>query len=96
MTNDSIQRGTREKKESYILEIVQGEGKIKATDLYGAYSRRFGGTAIRTFLNEYLPALEYRHDIVLHVTAEGFFVYHPPVFEKEQSAAQIAKGKISR
>ena len=92
MTNDSVQRGTREKKEAYILEIVTHEGKIRTTDLYGSYSRRFGGTAIRTFLNEYLPALEYRHEIILHVTSDGYFVYTPQTFEKEQ----VAKGDTPR
>jgi hypothetical protein len=92
VTTDGVQRGTRAKKEAFILSIVQVEGKIKVTDLYGGFSKRYPGSAIRTFLNEYLPALEYRQDIVLAVESTGYFAYHPPVFEKQQ----VKEGKITR
>ena len=86
---ESLQRGTRAKKESYILEEVRARGKIKATDLYGEFSRRFPGAAIRTFLNEYLPALEYRGEIVLHANAHGYYAYVPEVFKDEQETKKL-------
>jgi hypothetical protein len=85
MTVDGMQRGTRAKKEAYILSIVRQEGKIRTTDLYGAFSRHFPGSAIRTFLNEYLLALEYRNEIVLVVEATGYFAYDPSKFPNPNS-----------
>ena len=83
MSVESLQRGTRAKKEAYILSLVMNAGKIRTTDLYGQFSRRFPGSAIRTFLNEYLTALEYRGEIVLHVEATGYFAYNPSVFDRQ-------------
>ena len=82
-SSDSLQRGTRAKKEAYILAVVKSNGKIRATELFGHFSRHFPGCAIRTFMSEYLPAMEYRGDVVLHVNAVGYFVYDPKEFEKE-------------
>lgn len=95
MSSDSLQRGTRAKKEAYILLLVQGQGKVRATELFGTFSKHFPGVAIRTFMNEYLPAMEYREEVVLHVNATGYFVYDPVVFEKEQreEGKQKEKGR---
>ncbi len=92
MTTDSQQRGTRSKKEDYISSLVQTQGKIRVTDLYGLFSKRFQGTAIRTFLNEYLPALEYRGEIALSVEAAGYYALTPEEFDKQQAQG----GRITR
>lgn len=83
MTIDQTQRGTRTKKEDHILNLVKAAGKMKVTDLYGQYSHKYQGTAIRTFLGEYLPALEYRGEIKLVVDGFGYWVYERTVYEKE-------------
>ena len=88
-STESLQRGTRAKKESFILEEVRLRGKVKATELYGSFSRKFPGAAIRTFLNEYLPAMEYRGEIVLRVKADGYFAYVPEVLKEEEEAKKI-------
>ena len=85
MTTDSQQRGTRSKKEDYIASLVHTQGKVRVTDLYGLFSKRFQGTAIRTFLNEYLPALEYRGEIALSVEAGGYYAMSPDEFDKQQT-----------
>ena len=80
MTSDGMQRGTRAKKEDYIVMVVKQHGKIKVPALYGELTRRFQGIALRTFLTEYLTALEYREEIVLNVEATGYFAYTPEKF----------------
>ena len=88
LSSESVQRGTRAKKEAYILQLVMEAGKIRTTELYGQFSRRFPGAAIRTFLNEYLTALEYRGEIILHVEGTGYFVYNPEVFDKTNGGSK--------
>lgn len=85
MTSDSLQRGIRAKKEAYISQIIKGEGKIRVTELFGVFSKHFPGCAVRTFLNEYLIALEYRGEVVLSVEGNGYFAYDPKAYEKQQS-----------
>ena len=63
------------------------------TSLYGELTRRFPGIAIRTFLNEYLPALEYRDEIVLSVEATGYFAYNPDVYNDGQQKAMLKEIK---
>ena len=85
MPTDELQMGRRKKKEDHILEIVrQAEGKIKVTDLYGAYSQKYQGTSIRTFLNEYLPAIEYRQQIRVVVDGSGYWVFTPKRYDEEE------------
>ena len=85
MTQDDLLRGIRAKKEDYIVLLTKKEGKVRATDLYGLFSMRYKGTAIRTFLNEYLVALSYRREVVLQVDGQGYWVYEPSVYESEQA-----------
>lgn len=92
MTFDDLTRGIRKKKEEYILKLVQNEGKIRATELYGLFTKRFYGCSIRTFMQEYLPALEYRGEIKTEVDGVGFFVLDPKVWETQA----IKKGEIPR
>ena len=94
MSMDSLNRGIRAKKEDYILSLVKANGKIRATELYGAFSRRFQGAAIRTYLNEYLTALEYRGQVVLRTDGNGYWAYEPTVFEREQGEKIDAESRV--
>lgn len=84
MPVDELQMGRRKKKEDHILELVKvAGGKVKVTDLYGAYSQKYQGSSIRTFLNEYLTAIEYRNQIRVVVESNGFWVYTPKRYDQE-------------
>ena len=86
-SSSDIAQGKRIKKEAHIVDIVKAAEKIKVTKLYGAYSAKYRGTAIRTFLSEYLPALEYQGEIRLVVDGDGFWAYSRAAYEKEFGAS---------
>ena len=94
MVSEKQQRNERAQKEDHIRDIVNSEGKIKVKDLYGIYSRKYQGTAIRTFLNEYLVALEFRHEIVMVNDATGYYAFNPEVYN-EETKSMIKKSQIS-
>lgn len=96
MVSERQQRNERAQKEDHIRDLVAAEGKVKVKDLYGMYTRKYQGTSIRTFLNEYLTALEFRREIIMLNDATGYWAFSVETYQQEVKNGKIKEEMVGR
>lgn len=81
-------RQRRAKIELYIKGLVDQHGKIKMSDLFSMFERKYGGgVAYRTFRYEYLRSVEARKECVIELDEiTGETIIFSPAKHKSESS----------